>query len=50
MEDFEVEFTLTFVNVTGLGAAGVLREPIYSNRSFQVISTPKMFLNAFETL
>ena len=28
----------------------MLREPIDSNRSFPVISTPKMFLAAFETL
>ena len=28
----------------------MLREPIDSNRFFPVISTPKMFLAAFETL
>ena len=32
------------------GGAGALREPIDSNRSFPVISNPKMFLAAFETL
>ena len=52
--DFEVvlvdEFTLVLVNVKGLGGAGALREPIDSNMSFPVISTPKMFLAAFETL
>ena len=55
--DFEVvlvdEFTLVLMNVKGLGGgrgAGALREPIDSNRSFPVISTPKMFLAAFETL
>ena len=54
VEDFEVEFTLTFVSMKGLGegggGAGALREPIDSNRSFPVISTLKMFLAAFETL
>ena len=34
----------------GFRGAGVLREPIDSNRSFPVISTPKMFLAAFESL
>ena len=48
--DLEDEFTLLLVNVKGLGGAGVLREPIDSNRSFPVISNPKMFLAAFETL
>ena len=53
--DLEVEFTSVLVNVKDLGGggggAGVLREPIDSNRSFPVISTPKMiFLAAFETL
>ena len=52
MDRFEVvlvdEFTLELVNVKGLGA-GALREPIDSNRSFPVISSPKMFLAAFET-
>ena len=47
MDGFEVvlvdEFTLVLVNVKGLGRAGALREPIDSNRSFPVISTPKMF-------
>ena len=37
------EFTLVLVNVKGLGGPGALREPIDSNRSFPVISTPKMF-------
>ena len=59
MDGFEVvlvdEFTLVLVNVKGLGGgggggAGALRKPIVSNRSFPVISTPKMFLAAFETL
>ena len=50
LEDFEVELTLLLANVKGLGRAGKLREPIDSNRSFPVISTPKMFLAAFETL
>ena len=54
MDGFEVgledEFTLLLVNVKGLGGAGALREPIDSNRSFPVISNPKMFLAAFETL
>ena len=45
--DLEDEFTLLLVNVKG---AGALREPIDSNRSFPVISNPKMFLAAFETL
>ena len=56
MGGFEVvlvdEFTLVHVNVKGFwggGGAGVLREPIDSNRSFPVISTPKMFLAALET-
>ena len=48
--DLEDEFTLLLVNVKGLGGAGALREPIDSNRSFPVISNPKMFLAAFETL
>ena len=48
--DLEDEFTLLLVNVKGLGGAGALREPIDSNRSFPVISGPKMFLAAFETL
>ena len=48
--DLEDEFTLLLVNVKGLGGAGALREPIDSNRSFPVISSPKMFLAAFETL
>ena len=48
--DLEDEFTLLLVNVKGLGGAGVLREPIDSNRSFPVISNPKMFLAALETL
>ena len=47
--DLEDEFTLLLVHVKGLGA-GALREPIDSNRSFPVISNPKMFLAAFETL
>ena len=57
MDGFEVilvdEFTLVLVNVKGLGGGGgggALREPIDSNRSFPVISTPKIFLAAFETL
>ena len=54
MDGFEVgledEFTLLLVNVKGLGGTGALREPIDSNRSFPVISNPKMFLAAFETL
>ena len=54
MDGFEVvledEFTLLFVNVKGLGGAGALREPIDSNRSLPVISNPKMFLAASETL
>ena len=59
MDGFEVvlvdEFTLVLVNVKGLGGgegggAGALREPIDSSRSFPVISTPKIFLAAFETL
>ena len=54
MDGFEVvlvdEFTLVLVNVKGLGGTGALREPIDSNRSFPVISTPKMFLAALETL
>ena len=59
MDGFEVvlvdEFTLVLVNVKGLGGgggggAGALREPIDSNRSFPVISTPRIFLTAFETL
>ena len=55
MDGFEVvlviEFTLVLLNVKGLGGgAGALREPIDSNRSFPMISTPKMFLAAFETL
>ena len=45
--DLEDEFTLLLVNVKGLGGggggAGALREPIDSNRSFPVISNPKMF-------
>ena len=49
--DLEDEFTLLLVNVKGLGGgAGALREPIDSNRFFPVISNPKMFLAAFETL
>ena len=48
--DLEDEFTLLLVNVKGLGGAGALKEPIDSNRSFPVISNPKMFLAAFETL
>ena len=48
--DLEDEFTLLLVNVKGLGGAGALREPIDSNRSFPVISNPKMFLAALETL
>ena len=48
--DLEDELTLLLVNVKGLGGAGALREPIDSNRSFPVISNPKMFLAAFETL
>ena len=48
--DLEDEFTLLLVNVKGLGGAGALREPIDSNRSFPVMSIPKMFLAAFETL
>ena len=48
--DLEDEFTLLLVNVKGLGGAGALREPIDSNRSFPVISNPKTFLAAFETL
>ena len=51
--DLEGEFTLLLVNVKGLGGgggAGALREPIDSNRSFPVISNPKMFLAALETL
>ena len=48
--DLEDEFTLLLVNVKGLGGAGALRELIDSNRSFPVISNPKMFLAAFETL
>ena len=49
MDGFEVvlvdEFTLVLVNVKGLGGggAGALSEPIDSNRSFPVTSTPKMF-------
>ena len=44
------EFTLVHVNVKILGGgAGALRESIDSNRSFPVISTPKMFLAALET-
>ena len=49
MDGFEVvlvdEFTLVLVNVGvyGRGGAGALREPVDSNRSFPVISTPKMF-------
>ena len=52
VEDFEVEFTLALVNVkgSGRGGQGALREPIDSNRSFPVISTPKIILAAFETL
>ena len=55
MDGFEVvlvdEFTLVLVTVKGLGeGAGALGEHIDSNRSFPVISTPKMFLAAFETL
>ena len=57
MDGFEVvlddEFTLLLVNVKGLGGgggAGVLREPIDSNRSFPLRSTPKMFLATSETL
>ena len=54
MDGFEVvlvdEFTLVLVGVRGLGGAGALREPIDSNRSFPVISAPRMFLAAFETL
>ena len=57
MDGFEVvlvdEFTLVLVNVKGLGGGGggvgALREPIDSNRSFPVISTPKMFLAAVKT-
>ena len=52
--DLEDKFTLLLVNVKGLGGggggAGALRDPIDSNRSFPVISNPKMFLAAFETL
>ena len=52
MDGFEVvlvdEFTLVLVNVKGLGV-GALIEPIDSNRSFPVISTPNMFLAAVET-
>ena len=60
MDGFEVvlvdEFTLVLVNVKGLGGGGggggawALREPIDSNMSFPALSTPKMFLAAFETL
>ena len=54
MDGFEVvlvdEFTLVLVNVKGLGGGGgALREPIDSNRSFPVISTPNMFWAAVET-
>ena len=50
MRCFETEFTLAFVNVNGLGGAGVLREPIDSNSSFPVIPTFSMFLAALEIL
>ena len=56
MDGFEVvlvdEFTLVLVNLKGLGGGGgggALIEPIDSNRSFPVISTPNMFLAAVET-
>ena len=50
MRCFEAEFTLAFVNVNGLGGAEALREPIYSNSSFPVIPTFRMFLAALEIL
>ena len=50
MRCFGAEFTLAFVNVNGLRAAGALREPIDSNSSFPVIPTFRMFLAALEIL
>ena len=46
----ETALTLGLVNVKDLGGAGVLREPIDSNRSFPVMSTFSIVLAALETL
>ena len=44
----ETGFTLVLVNVNGLGAAGGLRGPMNSNRSFPVMSTLRIVLAALE--
>ena len=44
----ETGLTLVLVNVKGLEGGGALREPIYSNRSFPVISTLGIVLAALE--
>ena len=52
LDGFEVvlrdELILVLANWKGLGGAGVLRDPIDSNRSFPVMSTLKKVLAAFE--
>ena len=42
----ETELTLLLMNMKGLGEAGVLREPIDSNRSFPVMSIFSIVLAA----
>ena len=44
----ETGLTLVLMNVKGLGGAGVLREPMDSNRSFPVMSTLNIILAALE--
>ena len=46
----ETVLTLVLVNVKGVGGAGLLREPIDSNRSFSVMSTFSIVLAALEAL
>ena len=49
----ETGFTLVLVNVNGFGGgggAGVLREPMDSNRSFPMMSTLRIILAGFEIL
>ena len=46
----ETGLTLVLVNLNGAGEAGALRGPTDSNRSFPVMSTFNIVLNAWEAL